>query len=122
METSNLERIEPTEATDDQGAYLQYHTVCNFRECGIPLTSRNKVTGRRLCKPCSRKKDRIKHANRVRTPAEVAAAHARQDDPRRKELHSLLDGFLNHPDMDAIKQRLLSKLVDAELVFRFRYL
>lgn len=111
-----------TERADELGTYTHYHRRCNYRGCGEELTSRNRYQGYLLCRPCAAAKDRELWHSKPRTALAVAAAEAKREDPQRKHAHSLLESFLNHPEIPEIKQRLLSKLVDLELIARFRYL
>ena len=122
MERPNHAMLPAVEVTDDLGTFTRYNRVCNFLHCGVALTSRNRLDRYLMCKPCGLIKDALRHSSKPRTTADIASAAAKKTDPRRAEAHALLDAFLKHPTNDALKQQLHSKLVDAELVARFRFL
>lgn len=100
------------EVTDDLGTYVNFNRVCQFPKCAVALTSRNRYGHRLYCKPCAVAKTIVK----------AIAKRGKEGDPQRQEVIALLDAFLIRPAYEPVKAALLSKLVDIELKFRFRYI
>ena len=114
-----------TVRTDEEGEYVAYHVRCNWNDCGIELTSRNRTTtGARRCKPCGLEAARDAAA-RVRDGLAPIATERMQKPPggpERQAIHKLLTSFLCQPKIKEHKDKLLAALVDHELKEWFRTL
>ena len=108
-------KLGSTERTDGQGTYTHFHRRCNFRDCGVELTSRNRAGSNLMCKPCAAAKVRAAYGGKPRGLAKKAALAARRADPLRTKAHSLLNDLLDRPASVDIKQALLSLLMTAEI-------
>jgi hypothetical protein len=114
-----------TVRTDDEGEYVAYHVRCNWNDCGIELTSRNRTTtGARRCKPCGLEamRDAAARARDGLQPADNERLKKPPGGPERQAIHHLLTAFLAHPTVKELKDRILAALVDHELKERFRTL
>ena len=108
--TPNELKLGSTAMSDDEGLYTAYHRTCNFKGCGVELTSRNRAGQYLLCKPCEVMRRQIKYNNST------------QNDTARIKAYNLLDAVLNNPTNAAIKKELQSLLMDLEIKALMRHL
>ena len=125
--------------TDEEGEYVAYHRFCNWRGCGVELTSRNRSnTGALRCTPCgleamrelSRASYKSKGSPQVESPQEQPSAPPPQppvtpsiradppyhlDHQEKQKAHYLLQEFLYNPTNAAAKEALLSELLTYEI-------
>lgn len=124
--TQNQLRQGSIERTDDQGTYTAYLRTCNYRECGVELTSRNRFGSYLMCMDCSRIKDRVAYhsstSGKPRTALEKAVLANRRAEPDRTKAHSLLNDFLDHITSADTKQALQGFLMTLEIKALMRHL
>ena len=115
-----------TVRTDADGEYVAYHRVCNWLNCGVELTSRNRApTGALRCIPCGLEAMREGAKASYSKPSTNASRRMEDhhvENPEGQKVHKLLTGFLCNPTVTSLKDALLSELVTYEIRKRMSHL
>ena len=120
--TPNELKLGSTERTDEQGTYTAFHRTCNFRDCNVELTSRNRSGAYLMCRTCAAAKERAAYNKKPRTAVEKAVLANRRADPDRSKAHSLLNDLLDMPASASIKQAFESFLMTVQIKSLMRHL